>query len=97
MLNLQQRYWDWKKEKESISLKNFLLGYFVFLTIYRTSANATKLFIDCINSGVKSVTCYHYHVKAQFNNGYSVDYWRENKMYALCIRRSIYNRYRRED
>lgn len=85
MLNLKQRYWDWKKEKESISLKNFLLGYVVCPLInYRTSAHATKLFIDCINSGVKRVKCDHYHVRAQFNNGYSVDYWCANKMYAYA-------------
>lgn len=97
MLNLAQRYWDWREdldiklqeaEKELSNKKKYKKYYNKAKKMgsMNESPNAelTNLYIECIESGVvASVKGEHYCV-AKFENGYEVRFWIANKMYAYA-------------
>lgn len=48
------------------------------------SKECTRLFVDGIESGIYSVEQDNYRCTATFNNGWKVNFWKENKMYAYA-------------
>lgn len=90
MLDLAQRYWDWRERLDEKRRMYSLYGSYMrkaatLLTINRpVDKQCTQMFIRCIDSGLKTVRCDSYYCTATFENGYKVKFWIENKMYAYA-------------
>lgn len=52
--------------------------------LYLESLELTKLFEECIESGVTESKAETHYCHAKFGNGWSVKYWIGNKMYAYA-------------
>jgi len=90
MLNLAERYWEWRERFDEKRRMYSVYGKYIrqaatLLFIHRsTDSQCTQMFIDCIESGLKNVRCDTYHCFAEFENGYKVNFWISNKMYAYA-------------
>ena len=97
MLNLAEKYWEWREsldikrqelEKE-LAFKKKYKKYFDKAkglgSINKSSSKElTSLYIECIESGVSEVKKDAHRCWAEFNNGYKVVFWIANKMYAYA-------------
>lgn len=100
MLDLANRFWDWRavklkiqrvksEEKERLKLVRKKYGYYMdkaknTRANYSSNITLDKYFEQCIESGIKEVNVDEHYCKATFGNGWRVEFWIANKMYGYC-------------
>jgi hypothetical protein len=55
-----------------------------YSTLYTENKGLTQLYVECIESGVKSVANGEHYTVAHFNNGCRVRFWTANKMFGYA-------------
>lgn len=97
MLNLAEKYWEWRevldfKRQQLQKDRAFKKKYKEYFdkakslgTINKvTDKELSKLYLECIESGVSKVKKDSHYCWAEFKNGYKVNFWIANKMYAYA-------------
>lgn len=51
---------------------------------YPTNKGLNIAVKECLSSGVQSVTLNDYYTRAEFKNGYVIQFWTANRMYAYA-------------
>lgn len=100
MLDLANRFWDWRvvklevkrienEEKERVKLIRKKYGYYMdkakgVSSNKSADLNLDKAFEECIESGVVGVELTEHYCTASFSNGWTVKFWIANEMYGYC-------------